>query len=155
CADVGAHHGVITRVLAELAGPTGAVVAFEAHPDNAAALRDRVEPGPYGHRVTVENKAVTDGSTDTVWLHPGRDHASTEWNIGGVDVEGREHDPELQVAATSLDQYFAKGRWPDFVKIDVEGAEGDVLRGMRTLLREARPALVIEFHNDEGWACRG
>ena len=154
CADVGAHHGVLTRLMADCAGAAGRVVAFEAHPDNAAVLRDRFSRYR-GGRVTIENLAVGDGASPRVWLHAGRGHASTEWNILGADVDGRATPPELEVEATSLDDYFAaRGTRVDVVKVDVEGAEADVLRGMRRLLREDRPALAVEFHTDAGWEGR-
>ena len=152
CADVGAHRGVFTRLLAELVGEGGRVVAFEAHPDNARRLR-RSLPGAVCDRVVVENLAVTDGSTQRVHLHPGRRHASQEWNVVGADLEGRPTPAELEVAATSLDAYFAE-RPLDFVKLDVEGAEADVLRGMRRLLRDRKPMLAVEFHTERGWAGR-
>ena len=49
-------------------------------------------------------------------------------------------------ATISLDTYSGD-RPPDFIKIDVEGAEMDVLRGAEDLLRDAHPALVIETHS--------
>jgi FkbM family methyltransferase len=104
--------------------------------------------------VTVENLAVTDGAEPSVWLHPGRGRADGEWNVVGYGVDGFQTAPELEVAATSLDAYVASGERLDFVKIDVEGAEGQVLAGMRRLLREARPIVLIEFHDDEGWGGR-
>jgi hypothetical protein len=86
-------------------------------------------------------------------LHHGRGRATEEWNIMGRDLEGRPTPPELEVAATSLDAYF-NGATVDLVKIDVEGAEAEVLAGMRRLLREKRSVLVIEFHDEAGWAGR-
>jgi FkbM family methyltransferase len=155
CADVGAHRGVITRQLARLVGPTGRVIAFEAHPDNARELERALAAEDLDNRVRVENLAVTDGSRTPVPLHAGRRRASAEWNIVGADLEGRPTPPELEVPATSLDAYFESDRGAvDLVKIDVEGAEGDVLAGMRRLLREGRPELVLEFHNEAGWQGR-
>lgn len=152
CADVGAHHGVFTRLMADLVGETGRVVAFEAHPKNARRLQ-RALPRRTRKRVTVENLAVTDGATAQVTLHRGRGTASQEWNVVGSDLDGRATPPELEVRATSLDSYFA-GATLDFVKLDVEGAEATVLRGMRRLLRQAQPVLAIEFHTETGWAGR-
>ena len=149
CADVGAHEGIYTRLLAELVGESGRVVAFEAHPENARRLRSSLGDEHRG-RVTVENLAVTDGAEERVTLHPGRGRASQEWNVTGIDLEGRPTPGELNVPAVSLDAYFAEGSL-DFVKLDVEGAEALVLRGMRRLLREGRPAIVVEFHTREGW----
>jgi FkbM family methyltransferase len=153
CADVGAHHGVFTRLLADLVGESGHVVAFEAHPANARRLRRSLR-SRLRNRVIVENLAVTDGAAERVALHPGRGRATTEWNIVGADVEGRPTPAELEVRATSLDAYFG-GRPLEFVKVDVEGAEAAVLRGMTKLLRERKPILALEFHNEAGWAGRG
>jgi len=155
CVDVGAHHGLITVFVAELVGPEGRVVAFEAHPDNAAVLRDAVNEAGVADRVEIENLAVTDGATSQVSLHSGRRRASAEWNVVGTDVDGRETPSVLEVDAISLDQFFARGdSQPDLVKVDVEGAEAQVLAGMRRILRETRPAVALEFHNEEGWAGR-
>jgi FkbM family methyltransferase len=150
CADVGAHVGAITRVLAKAAGTDGRVVAFEAYPPNADDLRTTLATEGLGW-ITVENLAVTDGAEQTVWLHAGRPGLTAEWNMVGRSVEGHETAPELEVSATSLDHYFASGEPLHFVKIDVEGAEARVLAGMRRLLSEARPIVLTEFHDDDGW----
>lgn len=71
----------------------------------------------------------------------------------GADLEGRPTPAELEVGATSLDSYFAESRL-DFVKLDVEGAEADVLVGMRSLLHEGKPTIAVEFHTEAGWAGR-
>jgi FkbM family methyltransferase len=153
CADVGAHVGAITRVLARAVGSGGHVFAFEAYPPNAEDLRKTLSAKGLSW-VTVENFAITDGTERTVWLHSGRDRTSSEWNVVGHDVDGRETPPELEVQAISLDDYLPAGAPLDFVKIDVEGAEARVLAGMRRLLREARPVILTEFHDDEGWNAR-
>ena len=154
CADVGAHVGVITELLAKLVGPAGLVVAFEAHPENVRMLRENIKVGGSEKRVRVEHYAVSDGSRGQVWLFPGRQSSPAEWNIVGHDVEGVRTDPEFEVPAISLDDYFPSGSRLNLVKIDVEGAEAQVLAGMRRLLREARPVALIEFHDEIGWAGR-
>ncbi|MEM3484215.1 MAG: FkbM family methyltransferase [Candidatus Methanomethyliaceae archaeon] len=108
----------------------------------------------YEKQVRLENLAVSDGSCDRLLLFPGRGHSSFEWNIVGHDVKGNRTEPELEVAATCLDAYFPPGSRLNFVKVDVEGAEALVLRGMRRLLRETRPVVVVEFHDENGWAGR-
>ena len=56
------------------------------------------------------------------------------------------------MSCVSLDAFLAARPTlvPDLVKIDVEGHEGDVLAGMRTMLAEHGPALVIELHGSAG-----
>lgn len=56
-----------------------------------------------------------------------------------------------QVKATSLDKYFPAGSRLDLVKIDIEGAADSAFTGMRRLMKEARPVLVIEFHGEKEW----
>jgi len=151
CADVGAHVGNVTETLVRLVGKSGRIVAFEAHPTNAAELQERYRRNRI---VEVVNAAVSDGTSERLALYAGRNDYSTEWNVVGHDVEGNATRLELEVPAVSLDSWFPPGASLHFVKIDVEGAEGLVLAGMRRLLREARPVLAIEFHNEEGWAGR-
>ena len=121
CADVGAHVGNITETLVRLVGKRGRVVAFEAHPTNADHLRARFKRARV---VEVVNAAVGDGTTDRVGLFAGRHDHSTEWNVLGHDVEGVPTRQVLEVPAVSLDAWFSPGQSLEFVKIDVEGAEG-------------------------------
>lgn len=69
-------------------------------------------------------------------------------------MEGSPTDPGLKVPATSLDAYFPPGSRVEFVKMDIEGAEAQALRGMRRLLSECRPVVLVEFHGESGWAGR-
>jgi FkbM family methyltransferase len=153
CVDVGANVGYITLLLARLVDSTGQVIAFEAHPANSAILHQNLSSYKLAAHIKVENMAVSDGSCETVRLFPGRNHASAEWNIVGHDVEGQETKAELEVRAISLDQYFSTGP-VDFVKIDVEGAEAQVLAGMKRILRDLRPVVFVEFHDATGWEGR-
>lgn len=154
CADVGAHLGIFTLLLAKLVGPKGKVVAFEAFPRNIKSLKENIKLNHYQSRVKVENIAISDGLQSEVWLFPGRHLADGEWNIVGHDVEGKKTKPQLRVESISLDDYFTGARRLDFVKIDVEGAEKLALRGMRRILRQLRPLLLIEFHDEVGWSGR-
>lgn len=54
---------------------------------------------------------------------------------------------EIQVETTSLDDFYKEtGLQPDLVKIDVEGAEIQVIRGMKKLLSEAQPCVILDGH---------
>lgn len=154
CVDLGAHVGYFTLLLAKLVGEHGRVIAFEAHPENARQLRANVRINGYKVRVQVENKAVLDRECHYVNLFHGRMHSSFEWNIVGNDVRGNPTQAELEVPATSVDAYFPPGSRVDFVKMDIEGAEAKALRGMRRLLQECKPLMLVEFHSEDGWAGR-
>jgi FkbM family methyltransferase len=152
--DVGAHKGYFTLLLAKLVGERGRVIAFEAHPDNAATTRKHAAVNGVAERVVVENRAVSDGSEPEVTLYFGREGSSFEWNILGRDVLGRATEAVLRVPATTLDAHFAPGERIDFLKMDIEGAEAMALPGMHRLLAESRPVLVVEFHSQAVWDAR-
>ena len=154
CADVGANIGIITCLLAQIVGPTGRIVSFEAFPKNADMLAKMARWRRLDQRITVENVAVSDGELSELELFPGRGSASAEWNILGHDLEGVRTEAALRVPATSLDCYFPVGSQLNFVKIDVEGAGAFVLRGMRRILQDQRPIFIIEFHDEDEWSAR-
>jgi FkbM family methyltransferase len=148
CADVGAHRGIATVLLAAAVGPGGRVFAFEAHPSNARRVKKRVRNCPA--EIVVENLAISDGSSSMLELYAGRFKRSAEWTVAPRATARS----ELSVPAASLDDYFAAGPRLNMVKIDVEGAEPQVLAGMTQILRHVRPALFIEFHDEVGWCGR-
>ena len=54
----------------------------------------------------------------------------------------------------SLDAYFPEGEVVNLIKIDIEGAEARAIYGMKRLLRESRPLVLVEFHDMIGWEGR-
>ena len=154
CADIGANVGSITKILAKLVGPSGKVYAFEAHPVNVETLVQNIQTYGYQDRVHVEHLACSDGLSETLKLYPGRECSAAEWNIVGHDVEGHATRAEMEVRASSLDNYFPPGARLRLVKIDVEGAGALVLAGMRRILREDRPIVIMEFHDEAEWSGR-
>lgn len=138
--DVGANTGYFTLLLAKLVGPQGRVIAFEPLPENFQVLQENIRLNAY-RNVTLEPRAVMD-TPGSVRLYRQRDHLLTG-TASTVQVTG----VGLEVPAVSLDVYLrATGGRADFVKIDVEGAEGAVLTGMRRVLAEDRPIVLVELH---------
>lgn len=65
---------------------------------------------------------------------------------GDINVINKRVDSRPLEGAVSGDAYAEKTGYPDVVKIDIEGAEAPALHGMRTVIREAKPTLLIETH---------
>lgn len=152
--DVGANTGLITALMAHRVGRGGRVFAFEACPDNVPKIGRTLARCGVAEGVEVVPVAVNDGMTASVSLYPGRGESASEWNIVGRDADGRETEAAGSVPAVSLDRWFDAGQRVDLVKIDVEGAESQVLAGMARILEQHRPTLVIELHSLENWqAC--
>ena len=152
CVDVGANRGEFSCLMAKQAGRLGCVYAFELHPDNVKLLRSNL--WRYRHRVKIENLAVSDGKTELVEVFAGCHASGAEWNIVGHNTGPHANQAEFSVKATSLDHYFQPNEKIDLIKIDVEGAAGQVLAGMTRTLRESRPLIVLEVHDDIEWVGR-
>jgi FkbM family methyltransferase len=149
CADVGAHVGYMTLLMASRVGREGRVFAFEAYPSNAAYIVKNAATNGLSQCVIVENKAVSDGKDSVVKLRFGRDRSTAEWNI----ARDRHHQG-IPVQALSLDGYFEGASRLDFIKMDIEGAEEFALTGMAHVLKVLRPVMCIEFHHEAAWAQR-
>jgi FkbM family methyltransferase len=154
CADVGAHVGYFTLLLARLVGEEGSVLAFEAAPVNAQLLAQNVKLNNLESRVRVENLAVADVSGE-LELYPARAGGSSEWTLDATFASRADHVPTERhgprVRSVSLDDYASPAPRLDLVKMDIEGAEARAIRGMRRILREERPIILLEFHREVGW----
>lgn len=141
--DIGANIGYYTLLVAARVGPGGHVYAFEPETDNIALLQRNVARRRLDN-VTVVPQAVSSASGPLnlyrSTFHPG-DHRTVD------PGDGR---PRVTISATSLDDYFAARPGPiHFIKVDVQGAEGMVLDGMRQLLddlhRTGSLTMMVEF----------
>jgi FkbM family methyltransferase len=135
--DIGAHVGFFTKHLSKLTGPTGKVIAFEAHPETYQIL---VRNCRKLVNVSTVNAAVTDTDGEVTLYDSGGSTGSNSLIASRSDYAGSN-----TVRAVRLDDFLA-GSNVDVVKIDVEGAELEVLQGMReTLARSSDVSIVIEF----------
>ncbi len=139
--DIGANVGFFTIVAAGLVGPSGTMVAFEPLPRNFVHLRFNCSLNDL-HNVTCVEAAVGSATRNEKLL-------VAEYS-GGSALESADTPPDvvgsLGVAMVALDDWVASGRGPtpDVVKIDVEGAELDVLKGMQAILARKRVSIVLE-----------
>jgi len=132
-ADCGANNGFTGMLFARQVGPTGKVFGFEPSPVNLEAARKNIELNAIQK---FELVATALGATSgAVRFNPG---------FGNGSISRSSAEETITVPQTTLDDFFKTGR-VDFLKIDVEGYELQVLRGATRLLRQ-RPKLAIEIH---------
>ena len=133
--DIGANKGAYVYWLSRWAGH---VVAFEPQAEFASLLQKAcVKPS----NVTVEAKAVYSRSC-TLDLFVPMKHGP------GASLRRNEEDClATKVLAVSLDDCFGVDTKPRLLKIDVEGAELHVLRGVERLLSTYSPLIVFECEN--------
>lgn len=153
--DVGAHIGYHSLAFAEVVGPTGKVISFEPNPYNVSRLKLNLCRNPdLSARIQLVEAALwsSEGEMDFV-LSPDVDSGRSSGSyLKDIDPPGESATYRsfgmARVRATAADRLIADGLpIPSFVKIDIEGAEGEMLAGSQKLLAEHRPVLIIEVHN--------
>jgi FkbM family methyltransferase len=142
-ADVGANLGWFTCLAAKHL-TDGTVFSFELDEQNYHLLEINVLLNRVSN-VELVHAAVSDQPGRITYRKPGFVSSAT---FSILPREAIADDTTVvHVDAVTLDDYFAaRGDVPDFVKIDVEGAELQVLRGMLDLIRSTRPRLLVEVH---------
>jgi len=137
--DIGANVGYFSLLAAVLTGEGGKIFAFEPLPRNVAFLR-RHKTLNQMDTIEVVEAAVSDHS-GLACFDLG---ASTA--MGHIAEEG-----EFEVKMVCLDDLLSEGEIdpPDYMKVDVEGAEFLALSGAKTLLEEYHPLLFLDTHNRE------
>jgi FkbM family methyltransferase len=141
--DVGANVGFLSLVAGAIVGPAGRVVAWEPVPASADAVRRNAAVNGMGWVEVREAAVGAEPGTQTLlevdeqsWSHLADRGRHPRTNV------------ERDVRVEALDPLVASGELPppSLVKIDVEGSEVAVLPGMRRILEEHRPDLVVELH---------
>jgi len=140
--DVGANIGHYTLEFARLVGGSGRVIAFEPVPETFELLAANVAYAET-HNVTLLNAAASDATAivgmDIPKFETGLDNyymASVSEDAGGLSIL------TLPIDALDLPQPIR------LVKIDAEGHDFAVLRGMERILRKDRPVIFIEAGGD-------
>ncbi len=144
--DIGANAGYYTAIAGSIVGPSGRVHAFEPNPVVVTLLQKTVEVNRYQDRTDVNPLAVTSTGTPVEIfrpLDPGATGATTTVPLGSELVL-----PGLTVPSITLDAYVEMKEIQTIrlMKIDVEGAELDVLAGALRTLEIIQPeGILCEF----------
>jgi len=138
--DVGANRGWYTLYAAALVGPSGWVIAVEPDPVPLEMLRENVAAN------RLANVTIVDGA---VGAEAGEFRFVTERESALSHLARDESDTgatEFRVQVQTLDDLIASSDRGavDLVKVDVEGAEIDVLAGATHVLRDDRPVVLVE-----------
>jgi FkbM family methyltransferase len=143
--DVGANVGFYTNLLARHVARRR-VLAIEPTANALAKLRHNIERNGIGARTVVCEGIVSDREgTRTLHTVAGKEEYSSLAALAHPSIAGQPFE-EQQVRATTIDALVAQHELdPGFIKIDVEGAEHEVLRGAEATLRNARPVVLAEL----------
>jgi len=141
--DVGAHIGYFTllasHMVSRVGNTEGKVFSFEPLPMNLAYLKRHLRTN------RIKNVKVFPAAV-------GFEDCWKSFNIAGGSGRGslsnHAEGNYLRVRVLSLDSLFDRGEItePDFIKMDIEGAEGEALKGARKMLDACRPTILLSVH---------
>ncbi len=138
--DVGANYGFVSLALHSNLGPDSRIYAFEPHPQVYKEFSNSIDANHFSG-IVAENLAVG-GIDSEIVLNLCNETANV------LDIYNTE-SRQVRVMQTTLDNYAAEnGINCDFVKIDVDGYEMNVLQGMTEMLVKTRPIIVIETNGE-------
>lgn len=149
--DCGANIGYYSVMLARLVAPGGHIYAFEPSPQSLKCLQQASRLNDFDN-LTVVPRAVWHCSESLRLACATEETSLVSDHIEGVFGETVQQESFVDIDTISLDEFvYEQGHPPpDFIKIDVEGAEGKALRGARRLLSNRHPGLLLEIHGEPG-----
>lgn len=159
--DVGAHFGYFSLLASQLVGKKGKVTAFEASRSTFEILSKNTAAYP---NIQAVHRAASD--EDKALVFHEFPALFSEYNSlvlpKSAQAGWMKNNPpqRIEVKGQRLDNFFGvhdpvvrtnpPGHLPQIIKIDVEGAEPQVLRGMKALLTMHTPVLIMEYLIGEG-----
>jgi FkbM family methyltransferase len=145
--DAGGCWGDTALYFAHGVGEQGKVFTFEFTPENVKILERNVGLNPLlSQRIELDQRALWNLSGETINYFS---------NGPGTSLEQNRHDNSqqqcLQVKTISIDDFVRERKLPriDFIKMDIEGAELNALRGAEGTIRAFRPRLAISIYHRE------
>src|ERR671931_788489 len=153
--DVGAHYGRYTIIGSKRVGINGKVIAIEAHPGNFDILNRNIQLNRLTNVIPL-NYAVYSQRTKIKLYLPDEDLGYTIYNTIMVN-RANPRDNFVEVNADTLDNILQLNRIKqvNWVKIDVEGAELEVLKGATNVLSNSKDiSLLLEVHGFENYMPR-
>jgi FkbM family methyltransferase len=142
--DVGANFGYYSLLMAYCVWPNGRVIAIEPNPPVAAILSKNLSLNGFTQLAMVEPVAA--GAADGGIVHLFVPHNEPK-NASIVSEEFSSGDgTKVTVPVRSVDSLCSGFDRVDLVKIDAEGAEIDVIAGMKDTISRFRPTIVLEFN---------
>lgn len=153
--DIGANIGSFALRAAQVVGRSGRVIAFEPDVRSRDELTCNIERNTF-ENIFVEPLALGRASGEREFHLASTTHPGDSSLFPRIDRGGAGSERVIRVAVDRLDDYVERQNLTriDFIKIDVEGGEPDVLAGARETLRRFRPQLLVEC-NPEMLAAAG
>jgi FkbM family methyltransferase len=143
CVDIGANCGYYSLLMADAVGPSGNVLSVEPNPRLAGLVKKSLAVNGFSDRTKISETAVSDTSGNTVNLFIPNDY----WGGGSICGNGTEtNGNNIEVQTVTFDDLTLDYPRIDLIKIDAEGAEPEIWRGMsQSVKKNPGIKLIMEF----------
>ena len=147
--EAGANTGTETILISRLVGEIGSVLAFEPVPHISEKLSYNCEINKLTN-VNISNLALSDSTGETTFYIADEDFINQ--GMGSLDGSHQKVKRKINVQLETLDNYFTLNNIKklDFLKMDVQGAEYQILKGGISVITRFRPVIFLEA--EEGWS---
>lgn len=147
--DVGCNVGFLTVIGARMVGGNGKVFAFDPVPRHVQITEQNIKANGFTNTRVLQMALSSQAGTAKFGVAPIASQSTLA--ASGLARAGA---TVIEVQTQTVDQLIEQQGLtaPNVVKIDVEGAEVDVLRGMAQTLRQRRPIIILDTHG-EHMAC--
>ena len=142
--DVGAHIGYFSKLASHIVGKNGKVYSFEPTPSTYSLLNKNVRTS---NNITVINKAAFSSEKEIDFNDYGViNSAMNSFKNTGIYLGENVKKESIKVKTTTIDHFCKINNIePNFIKIDAENAEYEILLGMNEVLKKHKPILSLEF----------
>jgi len=130
--DVGAHVGWYSLLAAKHLPASSQVLSFEPNPNNLTYLNQHCELNS-ANNIKIIEKALCN--------NVGHAFFSDQAQQSKLEASG-----QYQVATDTADHFVTPDTTPDFIKLDIEGAEYEFLQGAQELIRRHKPQILLSAH---------
>jgi FkbM family methyltransferase len=144
--DVGANFGYYSVLLGELVGAEGRLISVEPNPHAADLLGRSIDINGLSRQTQIASLALGSSPEGSAPLYVPHSEPKNALIVSENFVPRPEHGAVVRVPVTTLDRLGASSSRIDFIKIDAEGAEEAIFKGMKETIARHQPTIVVEFN---------
>jgi FkbM family methyltransferase len=142
--DIGAHIGLFSVCFSQLAGPNGKIICFEPTPGTFSILKDTLRLNHCDNVTALQAAVGSAAGTATFYVSTVLKGCNANSLVLNKDKkEAKGYDVTISTVDLICQQYNVK---PGLIKVDVEGAELDVLKGSSSTMKTIRPFFILGLH---------
>ncbi|RYF96622.1 MAG: FkbM family methyltransferase [Chitinophagaceae bacterium] len=144
--DIGAHIGLTSVIIARYLKSTGKIYAFEPTPTTCDVLKETIRINKLQNVIIPVQAALSDKSGKTQFYIS--DHSADNSNSLVNNNRRDRKESHVDVILYSLDDFMRQNdvKAAGFIKIDAEGAEFQVLKGMKETIERYAPKMILSLH---------